>query len=39
MMPVRVKGRHVSTKILIDAAKDWDYIQGLEFEYEKGGRR
>jgi hypothetical protein len=39
MMPVRVKGRHVSTTILIDAAKDWDYIQGLEFEFEKGGRR
>lgn len=39
MMPVRVKGRHVSTTITINAGVDWDYIQGLEVEFEKGGRR
>ena len=39
MMPVRVKGRHISTTITVDAGADWDYIQGLEFEFEQGGRR
>lgn len=39
MMPVRVKGRHVSSKTNIAAATTWKYIQGLEIEYEQGGRR
>lgn len=38
-MPVRVKGRHISTKIDIGAGADWDYIQGLEIEYDRAGRR
>lgn len=39
MMPVRVKGRHISTTINIAAGTDWDYIQGLDFEFEQGGKR
>lgn len=39
MMPVRVKGRRHSVKINIAAGTDWDYIQGLEMEFEKSGRR
>lgn len=39
MMPVRSKGRYISTTIEVAAETRWDYIQGLEFEFEVGGRR
>lgn len=39
MMPVRCKGRHISTTANIAAGVEWEYIQGLEFEFEQGGRR
>lgn len=38
-MPVRVKGRHISTTINIAAGTTWKYIQGLDFEFEQGGVR
>lgn len=38
-MPVRVKGRHISTTINIAAGTNWKYIQGLDFEFEQGGIR
>lgn len=39
MMPVRVKGRRHSVTINVAAGTDWDYIQGLEMEFEQSGRR
>ena len=39
VMPVRAAGRYVSTSVRIAAGTSWDYIQGLEFEYEQGGLR
>jgi len=38
-MPVRVKGRHISTTINVAAGTNWKYIQGLDFEFEQGGIR
>lgn len=36
--PVRVAGRHVKLKTVIEAGADWEYIQGLDVEWNAGGR-
>lgn len=38
-MPVRITGRFIKSSIQIEAGANWDYVQGLEFEFEQGGHR
>ena len=38
-IPIRAAGRFISTSLTIAAGTDWDYIQGLEYDVERGGER
>lgn len=38
-MAVRITGRFIKSTLQIEAGANWDYVQGLEFEFEQGGRR
>lgn len=37
-MPVRVAGKDVKFKFVVETSADWTYAQGLEVEYAIGGR-
>jgi hypothetical protein len=36
--PIRVAGRHVKFKLSIEAGANWEYAQGLDVEFNAGGR-
>lgn len=38
-MPVRVAGRYIRPELKIVAGTDWQYAQGVELQFEAGGRR
>jgi hypothetical protein len=38
-MPVRANGRYATIDVTIPAGAEWNYIQGLEFEFERGDGR